>query len=527
MGGGKHAALNKKSTSADNPNRDGSRKKSKRSGGTMRDKTTIERLKMYRSGKAIRNKKGEVIGGTLQMADRAGDVQITAQTGRVQPDRRWFGNTRTVAPEELDAFREQMTTKAADPYSVILRRKKVPMGLLAEAREKRDGGHLLQAESYESTFGARRTRKRPKLGEQQSSLTALMASAEKATEAYEQKGGAGADTNVERELDHYEAVSHDVFAKGQSKRIWSELYKVLDCSDVVLQVLDARNIPGTRSSHIERYLRKHAAHKHLVFIVNKCDLVPAWVARKWVRALSSDYPTIAFHASISNSFGKGALINLLRQFSKLHGDKKEISVGIIGYPNVGKSSIINTLMKKKVCKVAPIPGETKVWQYITLMRRIFLIDSPGVVHDEGEDEVETVLKGVVRAERLPDPTSFVAPILERVKKEYISRAYGLPPNWEDDVDFLKKLAVRQGRLRAGGEPDLHNVAVNVINDWQRGKLPFFAPPPGYEAGEERPREGDGERTEHMNDLNQASVEMVMARVERRSEETPTATGEAE
>ena len=66
---------------------------------------------------------------------------------------------------------------------------------------------------------------------------------------------------------------------------------------------------------------------------------------------------------------------LLRQYGKLHADKKQISVGIIGYPNVGKSSVINTLKSKKVCNVAPIPGETKIWQYITLFRRIFLIDS--------------------------------------------------------------------------------------------------------------------------------------------------------
>ena len=71
----------------------------------------------------------------------------------------------------------------------------------------------------------------------------------------------------------------------------------------------------------------------------------------WVRHLSKDYPTLAFHASITNSFGKGSLIQLLRQFSSLHSDRKQISVGFIGYPNTGKSSIINTLRKKKVCTV--------------------------------------------------------------------------------------------------------------------------------------------------------------------------------
>jgi ribosome biogenesis GTPase A len=68
-------------------------------------------------------------------------------------------------------------------------------------------------------------------------------------------------------------------------------------------------------------------------------------------------------------------------------DKRQISVGVVGYPNTGKSSVINSLMAKKCCKTAPIPGETKVWQYIALMKRIFLIDCPGVVGDTGDNEV--------------------------------------------------------------------------------------------------------------------------------------------
>ena len=96
-------------------------------------------------------------------------------------------------------------------------------------------------------------------------------------------------------------------------------------------------------------------------ILNKCDLIPTYATTKWVNFLNKLYPTIAFHSSITKPFGKKPFLNLIKQFDKFHRDKQNISVGFIGYPNVGKSSVINTLKKKAVCKSAPIPGETRVW----------------------------------------------------------------------------------------------------------------------------------------------------------------------
>jgi nuclear GTP-binding protein len=110
-----------------------------------------------------------------------------------------------------------------------------------------------------------------------------------------------------------------------------------------------------------------------------------------------------------------SLINILRQFDQFHKDKKTISVGFIGYPNVGKSSIINSLKQTACCKAAPIAGETKVWQYVALTSRIYLIDCPGIVYsDENDSSTDVVLKGVVRPERLVDPDFFVEEIIKRV-----------------------------------------------------------------------------------------------------------------
>lgn len=119
--------------------------------------------------------------------------------------------------------------------------------------------------------------------------------------------------------------------------------------------------------------------------------------------------------------------------------------------------MINALRKKSVCKVAPIPGETKVWQYITLTKRIYLIDCPGVVYNTGDSETETVLKGVVRAEKLNEPDQFVEAILERTERKHLVGIYGVE-QWADAEEFVVKLAERQGRLWKGGEADVKTVA---------------------------------------------------------------------
>ncbi len=162
----KIGGLKKTSNSSDNPFRDTKGK------GGMRSKATINRLNMYKNGAPIRDKDGKIVGGNLVMRSKSGEhyhlylsmpqflhiYMITMQfliklskliilflnnissiggkdmgaVARIAPDRRWFGNTRTVSQTELEKFRDEMTTQAADPLSVILRRKKIPMALLKE-----------------------------------------------------------------------------------------------------------------------------------------------------------------------------------------------------------------------------------------------------------------------------------------------------------------------------------------------------------------------------------------------------------
>lgn len=433
----------------------------------LRSNATINRLLMYK-GKVKRDRKtGEIVKGYVTPKSqqiKKGDV------ARVQPDRKWFQNTRVIGQKEMGNFREALANKVHDPYTVLMKQAKIPMSLLKEPEEQKI--KIKNRINYAETFGPKKQRKKPKLSI--TDLVEMKDHSESRNESYDPSN----DTNVKDTEGWFKSQLYNpVLQRGQSKRIWGELYKVIDSSDVLVQVLDVRDPMGTRSKFIENYLKKEKAYKHLVFVLNKCDLVPTWVTVRWVKVLSQVCPTIAFHASINHPFGKGALIQLLRQFAQIHKDKKSISVGFIGYPNVGKSSVINTLRKKKVCKAAPVAGETKVWQYVALMRRIFLIDCPGVVHSATEDTAaDTVLKGVVRPESLDDPTDYIAVLLSRVKKEYLQRHYKIM-NWKNHFDFLEQLARKTGKLLKGGKPDYTLTARKMIFDWQRGKLPWFIPPP--------------------------------------------------
>ena len=565
----------RKGASSDNPDRLKNPKDT-----SLRDRGTINRLNMYRSGKPIRDRKGKILGGSFMSRDRAGDRAITATTGRIQPDRRWFGNTRVIDSHALDDFREAVSKQQADPYAVLVRSKKLPMALVSSAAGRVEGpggddetaaaedaaraaaayveptgptgalrldlkaGHratnrlhtsaavaaanrgaksaaaaAARSGGFKHAFGKQGNRKRVNLSTLAAgagSLAELAASVEAKDKDYVEAGDAdraraeehgfvdadrvvsaagirpvGGTDPEEEDMDNElggglgaglsrrarsEGVREGVFDKGQSKRIWGELFKVLDCSDVVVQVLDARNPMGTRSRKLETHLKREARHKHLILVLNKVDLVPVWVTRRWVALLSKEYPTLAFHASGSVAFGKGALIQLLQQYTRLHADKPQISVGFVGYPNVGKSSVINALKKKVVCKVAPVPGHTKVWQYITLFRKTFLIDCPGVVPHTRDSETDIVLKGVTRAERLPDPETHITEILQRCDPKHLEATYGVS-GWTGTVSFLSLVAKKYGKLRRAGEPDTAIVARTVINDWQRGKIPWYTTPP--------------------------------------------------
>lgn len=446
------SGLNKNAKSGDRPDRKAPGKE-----GFYRTKATINRLKMYREKPPAPTDKEQI---------------RPNKSIRVDSNRKFFGNTRTIDDKNLEKLRKEYEEikESNKRTGVLLKKHKIPVSLLSSKLKKTENNLL---EPFDKTFGPKMNRTKPKLNV--NTLEELADHANKKLDEYDNSKDPEQQKVIDAELNEKKGPGVKYMNAGQSKRIYTELHKVIDSSDVLCQIVDLRDPMGTRSTYVENFVKTNCPHKHIVIILNKCDLVPTWVTSKWINYFNKLYPTIAFHASITNPFGKPALFQILRQFDVLHKDKKHISVGFIGYPNVGKSSVINTLKKRACCKAAPIPGETRIWQYVTLTKRIYLIDCPGVVYDAGESDTDKVLKGVLRCEKIEDPTEHISGILQKVKKADLQKLYGVM-DWKDHEDFVGQIAVKYGKLLKGGDPDLKSMSKIILMDWQRGKIPYFVIP---------------------------------------------------
>lgn len=274
---------------------------------------------------------------------------------------------------------------------------------------------------------------------------------------------------------------------------WDLVRQIVRESDIVLEILDARAVDLSRNEQLENIISE--VKRPRIFVINKADLVDRKALEIAIekverqRNVEGEYvvffsnkikkTTRNLLAKIKQVFAKhGKRANfvpaLKRPYREAHGD---IIVGVVGYPNVGKSSVINSLAFKKKAKVASKAGTTHGIHWISAGEEIKLIDTPGVIPLSYQEEARLGIIAAKSPEKIKDPEVVAGKIIEMFINE--NRLENLEDYYqfkikEENKDnpylILEQLSLDKKHLKKGGVADEKRTSTMLIKDWQDGRL---------------------------------------------------------
>ncbi|XP_033168515.1 large subunit GTPase 1 homolog [Drosophila mauritiana] len=339
---------------------------------------------------------------------------------------------------------------------------------------------------------------------------------------------------------------------------WRQLWRVVERSDVVVQIVDARNPLLFRSADLERYVKEVEPSKMNMILVNKSDLLTEEQRRHWAEYFDSEGIRTAFYSAtlVEEELKREAeekgldsfpevqqlhravdeikqsldsvedALNVIEQKCKmipetqsdelprLPGDKnsprllsrlelieflrniytgprhteQHVTVGMVGYPNVGKSSTINSLMTVKKVSVSATPGKTKRFQTLFLDKDILLCDCPGLVMPSFVlTKADMLLNGILPIDQMRDHVPAVNLLCERIPRHVLEDKYGIviakPLEGEDmerpphSEELLLAYGYNRGFMTSNGQPDQARSARYVLKDYVNGRLLYAMSPP--------------------------------------------------
>ncbi|KAI9049201.1 hypothetical protein LZ554_007048 [Drepanopeziza brunnea f. sp. 'monogermtubi'] len=331
--------------------------------------------------------------------------------------------------------------------------------------------------------------------------------------------------------------------------VWRQLWRVIERSDLVVQIVDARHPLLFRSDDLEKYVKDVDSRKENLLLVNKADMLTFGQRQSW-----ADYFEAAgiaykfFSASLAKEMNEtrdfsdsedeedetreeveptGQKLAEKAQALKIEDDEesdeededertriltvdelealfllhapdnldadsegpRKTQIGLVGYPNVGKSSTINALIGSKKVSVSSTPGKTKHFQTIHLSDKVLLCDCPGLVFPNfATTKAELVCNGILPIDQLREFTGPAGLVAKRIPQHFLEALYGMKikirPIEEGGTgiptaeEVLSAYAKARGFTRTGqGQPDESRAARYILKDYVNGKLLFCQPPP--------------------------------------------------
>lgn len=333
---------------------------------------------------------------------------------------------------------------------------------------------------------------------------------------------------------------------------WRQLWRVIERSDVIAQIVDARNPLLFRCEDLEKYVKEVSEEKLNLIIINKADFLTSEQRQYWADYFTGINVRVVFFSALQTSENvkaekeesddesesltelmssikeleeavedsanqlhnltskidqilnvksdtinnsneilcRESLVDFLKSFhSGIKVTPNVTTIGLVGYPNVGKSSTINSLLSAKMVSVSATPGKTKHFQTIFLDNDLLLCDCPGLVMPSFvSTKAEMIINGILPIDQLRDhvpPVNLLTSLIPRhILEDKYSLMLPLPVEGEDQnrapvaEELLNAYGYSRGFMTANGQPDNPRSARYVLKDFVNGKLLYSHAPPG-------------------------------------------------
>jgi len=239
--------------------------------------------------------------------------------------------------------------------------------------------------------------------------------------------------------------------------------RVIGSADIILYILDARFIEETRNYNIEQNIKLQ--NKKIIYVINKSDLTHK-VDQNILNKLS---PNVV--VSCKTRRGVNELRNKIKIISRQLKKEPPIRIGSIGYPNTGKSSVINLVLgRKEVARTSPESGFTKGVMSLKLSKGVYLLDSPGIIPaDERIDGLQKLAQiGVRTYDKVDDPGLIVHELMKKYPGVF-EKFYGIDAN--GDVEkLIQEVGRKKSLLLKHNLVDEDRTARVILKDWQKGRI---------------------------------------------------------
>jgi ribosome biogenesis GTPase A len=259
---------------------------------------------------------------------------------------------------------------------------------------------------------------------------------------------------------------------GHMHKASKELKKILSSVDIFIEVLDAR-IPFSSENPMLAEIR---GDKPCIKILNKSDLADAEKTQQWQDYLEQQQNVKTLALTAQEPDRASDILDLCHKMLPEKSDSvKNIQALIMGIPNVGKSTLINTLAGRQIAKTGNEPAVTKLQQRIKLDRGIVLVDTPGMLWPNLENPhtgYRLAVTGAIKETAVDnaDIAYYAIAYFKQQYAEFIKARYELDELVGNELEMLEAIAAKRGCLRAGGQVDLERVSKILLTEFRSAML---------------------------------------------------------